>query len=94
MFANRTPQRKSKTLLRKLAELMPHRIEVFSGNCPLCREIVDELEAGKCAGCELIVHRVSENMSLARRYGVRVVPTIIIDGWGQDRREARHSFCL
>jgi protein-disulfide isomerase len=59
---------------------MPHRIEVFSGNCPLCNEIVDELEAGKCAKCELIVHPVSENVSLARSYGVRVVPTVIIDG--------------
>jgi hypothetical protein len=58
---------------------MPHRIEVFSGNCPLCNEIVNELEAGKCARCELIVHPVSENMSLARNYGVRVVPTVIID---------------
>jgi hypothetical protein len=60
--------------------VMPHRIEVFSGNCPLCNEIVDELEAGKCARCELIVHPVSENMPLARQYGVRVVPTVIIDG--------------
>jgi len=59
---------------------MPHRIEVFSGNCPLCNEIVDELEAGKCARCELIVYPVSENIPLARQYGGRVVPTVIIDG--------------
>jgi protein-disulfide isomerase len=59
---------------------MPHRIEVFSGNCPLCNEIAHEIEAGKCARCELTVYPVSENMPLARQYGVRVVPTVIIDG--------------
>jgi len=59
---------------------MPHKIEVFSANCPLCNKVVDEIEAGKCAGCQLIVHNLSENLELARNYSVRVVPTIIIDG--------------
>ncbi len=58
---------------------MPHRIEVFSANCPLCNEIVDEIEAGKCAGCQLTIYDVSKNSSLARQFGVRVVPTVIID---------------
>ena len=59
---------------------MTHRIEVFSGNCPLCNRVVDEIEAGKCSGCHLIVYQVAENLELARNYGVRVVPTVIIDG--------------
>ena len=59
---------------------MPHRIEVFSANCPLCNKIVDEIEAGKCAGCQLTVYSISENLDLARGYGVRVVPTVVIDG--------------
>jgi len=59
---------------------MPHKIEVFSGNCPICKTIVDEIEAGRCAGCQLIVYNLSENLELARNYGVRVVPTIVIDG--------------
>ena len=59
---------------------MPHKIEVFSGNCPICKTIVDEIEAGRCAGCQLIVYKLSENLELARNYGVRVVPTIVIDG--------------
>jgi len=41
---------------------------------------VDEIEAGKCAGCQLTVYDVSKRMELARQYGVRVVPTVIIDG--------------
>jgi protein-disulfide isomerase len=59
---------------------VPHRIEVFSGNCPLCERVVAEIEAGKCARCQLVVHRVSDDSELARNYGVKVVPTIFIDG--------------
>ncbi len=59
---------------------MAHRIEVFTSDCPLCRDVVDEIEAGKCAGCELKVWNMSENLELSRKYGVRVVPTVIIDG--------------
>jgi hypothetical protein len=58
---------------------VPHRIEVFTGNCPLCREVVDEIEAGKCAGCQLVVHNVADSAELARKYQVKVVPTVIID---------------
>jgi thioredoxin family protein len=59
---------------------MPHKIEVFSADCPLCNGVVDEIEAGRCAGCQLIVYNLSENSELAKIYGVRVVPTVIIDG--------------
>jgi hypothetical protein len=58
---------------------VPHRIEVFTGNCHLCQEVVDEIEAGKCAGCQLIVHNVAESSVLAKKYQVKVVPTVIID---------------
>ena len=61
-------------------EIMPHRIEVFSANCPLCNNVVDEIEAGRCAKCQLTVYQVSENLELARNYGITMVPTVIIDG--------------
>ncbi len=63
-----------------VSKVLPHRMEVFSANCPLCNKIVDEIEAGKCAGCQLIVYNLSESLELARNYGVRVVPTVIVDG--------------
>jgi len=63
---------------------MPHRIEVFTGDCPLCREALDALEAGKCGSCELIERNLSRefaaNAAAAQAYGVRAVPTIVIDG--------------
>ncbi len=40
---------------------------------------MDEIEAGKCAGCHLIIYNLSESLELARNYGVRVVPTVILD---------------
>src|SRR5438128_12146198 len=59
---------------------MPHRIEIFTGSCPLCRSVVDEIEAGKCSGCKMVTYEMSKNPPEAHRYGVRVVPTIVIDG--------------
>ena len=59
---------------------MPHRIEVFTANCPLCNDIVNEIEAGKCARCQLTIYNISQHMAIARKYGVRVAPTVIIDG--------------
>ncbi len=59
---------------------MPHRIIVFTADCHLCNEVVDEIEAGKCAGCQLTVYDVSEHKALAGEYRVRVVPSVIIDG--------------
>ena len=52
----------------------------FRATVLFCKTIVDEIEAGKCAGCQLIGYVVSENLDLARKSGVRVVPTVIIDG--------------
>ena len=57
----------------------PHRIVVFTGGCILCTEIVDEIEAGKCARCEFTVYNISDHTALAEKYGVRVAPTVIID---------------
>jgi len=59
---------------------MPHSIVVFTGNCPLCSEVVDEIEAGKCASCTLTIYDLTRNIGLAKEYGIRVVPTVMIDG--------------
>ncbi|HEV2119961.1 MAG TPA: thioredoxin family protein [Candidatus Bathyarchaeia archaeon] len=59
---------------------MPHRIEIFTGNCPLCKSVVDEIEAGKCAGCQMVTYDMSQNPPAARQYAARVVPTVVIDG--------------
>jgi glutaredoxin 3 len=61
-----------------------HTIEVFSANCPLCKHITDDIQIGKCEGCSQTVYDVN-NMtedikSKMKKYGVKAVPTTIIDG--------------
>jgi len=63
---------------------MPHTIEVFTGDCPLCRRALDMVEAGKCASCVMVERNLAQepeaHADLVRRYGVRAVPTIVVDG--------------
>lgn len=61
---------------------MPHRIEIFTAGCELCKDLKDLVEIGKCAGCSLEEFdlRSSENVNKSKSYGIKVVPTIIIDG--------------
>jgi len=63
---------------------MPHMIEVFTGGCPRCATTLGVVEAGKCASCVLVERDLARDSSvhadLVRRYRVRVVPTIVIDG--------------
>jgi len=58
---------------------LPHRIVVFTDGSSLCTEIVDEIEAGKCVRCQLVVYNISDHTALAEKYGVRVGPVVIID---------------
>jgi hypothetical protein len=60
-----------------------HRIEIFSANCPLCKHIIDDIQIGKCQGCNQIVYDVNNlNEDIKRKmkeYGITSVPTTIID---------------
>ncbi len=61
-----------------------HTIEIFSANCSLCKHIIDDIQIGKCQGCNQTVHDV-KNMTddireKMRDYGITSVPTTIIDG--------------
>ncbi|HEU4606115.1 MAG TPA: thioredoxin family protein [Nitrososphaera sp.] len=61
-----------------------HTIEIFSGGCPLCTHITDDIQIGKCEGCIQTVYDVNNlNDDLKGKmkdYGVTSVPTTIIDG--------------
>ncbi|MEM4641950.1 MAG: thioredoxin family protein [Candidatus Caldarchaeum sp.] len=63
---------------------MPHRLELFISDCPLCRKTRAMIELGKCAGCSFTVHDLSKNFNaveeLVKKYQIRSVPTLIIDG--------------
>ena len=59
-------------------------IEIFSANCPLCRHIIEDIQVGKCEGCNQMVYdinNITDDIELKLRdYCVKSVPTTIIDG--------------
>src|SRR5829696_1438193 len=64
-------------------EATSHNRDIFA-NCPLCKHITDDIQIGKCAGCNQTVYDVNnmtEKIKLKmREYDVKAVPTTIIDG--------------
>ncbi|MGI0045137.1 MAG: thioredoxin family protein, partial [Nitrososphaeraceae archaeon] len=60
-----------------------HIIVIFSANCPLCRHIIEDIQIGKCEGCNQIVYDINnmtDDIKLKLRdYSVKSVPTTIID---------------
>ncbi|MDQ3967831.1 MAG: thioredoxin family protein [Thermoproteota archaeon] len=66
-----------------MAKRQAHTIEIFSANCPLCLHIIDDIQIGKCRGCNQTVYDVNNMTDDIRRktreYGITSVPTTIID---------------
>lgn len=58
-------------------------IEVFSAGCPLCNDTLELVRnAVRECGCEVIERRCTgtECCPEAKGYGVKAVPTIVVDG--------------
>ena len=60
----------------------PRKIEVFSAGCALCDDTVALVRKLACAACEIEVLDMqrADVLERARRYGVRSVPAVAIDG--------------
>jgi glutaredoxin 3 len=58
------------------------KIEVFSAGCPACKEAIDVVKSLPGPSHEIVVHDMnkSEGAAKAKRYGVRSVPAVAIDG--------------
>jgi len=65
---------------------MARKIEVFTAGCPLCDETVKLVESLACPNCEVTVYDLREGCATnecrdkAKRYGVRRVPAVVIEG--------------
>jgi glutaredoxin len=63
---------------------MPHVIEVFTAGCSLCQTVLAMAESGKCSSCVMEEHNLGRadeaQRELVERYGIRAVPTVVIDG--------------
>jgi glutaredoxin 3 len=58
------------------------KIEVFSAGCPACEEAIALVNRVACASCEVEVldMRDANVAERAKRYGVKQVPAVLVDG--------------
>ncbi|CAB5139764.1 hypothetical protein D3OALGA1CA_3795 [Olavius algarvensis associated proteobacterium Delta 3] len=58
------------------------KIEVFSADCPVCREAIAMVERNACPSCEVTVRHMNdaEVAHQAKKLGVRSVPAVVING--------------
>ncbi|HEV1994562.1 MAG TPA: thioredoxin family protein [Candidatus Acidoferrum sp.] len=58
------------------------KIEVFSAGCSTCKETIELVNRIAGSSHEVVIHDMhkSEVASQAKRYGVRSVPAIVVDG--------------
>lgn len=63
--------------------MVKHKIEVFTSGCPLCKETSQIVREAKCPECTLTEYNIlekTEHFEKARKYGVKAVPSIVVDG--------------
>jgi len=60
-----------------------HTIEIFSADCPLCKELTDIIQIGKCEGCKQVIYDVNimsdDIKTKMKDYEIKAAPTTIID---------------
>jgi glutaredoxin 3 len=58
------------------------KIEVFSAGCSTCKETIEVVKRLAGSSHEVVIHDMqkSEVAAQAKRYGVRSVPAVVIDG--------------
>ena len=58
------------------------KIEIFSAGCPACEETIDMVKRIACPSCEVkVLDMRRQDVALkAKQYGVRSVPTVVVDG--------------
>ena len=62
------------------------KIEVFTAGCPVCEETVKQVKGAACTDCEVIVYDLNAGCETnqcreqARKYGIKSVPAVAIDG--------------
>ena len=58
------------------------KIEIFSADCPLCRDVIVEVNAAACSSCEVETLDMTSDDVQARTndLGIKSVPAVVIDG--------------
>lgn len=58
------------------------RVEVFTADCPFCKDTFQAIKQISCPECEVIERRCSGEVCCepAKGYGIKAVPTVVVDG--------------
>jgi len=58
------------------------KVEIFSADCPLCREAIETVKQNACSSCDVIVlDMIDRNVAArAKQLGIRSVPSVVING--------------
>ncbi|MBI3665386.1 MAG: thioredoxin family protein [Acidobacteria bacterium] len=58
------------------------KIEIFSAGCPVCEETIALVNRIACPACEVEIldMRRPEAASKAKRYDIRSIPAVVVDG--------------
>ncbi len=61
--------------------LNKRRVEIFTSDCYLCKEVVKLVEDTACEFCDVRVYNINyEGQDKAEAYGIASVPTVVVDG--------------
>jgi hypothetical protein len=68
-----------------MCQTKPKNIEVFTAGCYLCDETMQIVKDAKCEDCTITEYKLSKEcgcgcIDKSKEYGIKVVPTIVIDG--------------
>lgn len=58
-------------------------IEIFTSDCPLCQEAVEEIKNASCSSCDIQVLNIKDDQNAfakSKTYGIKRVPSVVIDG--------------
>lgn len=58
------------------------KIEIFSADCPVCRETVEKVKGLACPSCDIQVldTRKGDVAARAKALGIRSIPAVVVDG--------------
>lgn len=62
---------------------MKHKVEIFTADCPICRETINMVkEADCCKNSDIVEHLCKGDICCtpAQKYKIRSVPSIVVDG--------------
>lgn len=58
------------------------KVEVFTADCPLCKDTLQIIKQISCAECEVIERRCSGQVCCApaKNYDIKAIPTVVVNG--------------